>query len=99
MKLGSVFRLHNRFVLTLLLVAVFVWSLFSIHWNADLVHSGGIPTLLQIVEGLIHPDLSPDVLILGFESAWITLAYAVTGMFLAIIYAFIVGTLASGVLT
>ncbi len=99
MKLGLVFRLHNRFALTLLLGAVFVWSLFSIQWNANLVHSGGIPTLLQIGEGLIHPDLSPDVLLLGFESAWITLAYAVVGMFLAIIYAFIVGTLASGVLT
>ncbi|EKN65525.1 phosphate/phosphonate ABC transport system permease protein [Neobacillus bataviensis LMG 21833] len=95
----SIFRLHNRFILTLVLLAVFVWSLFSIQWNADLIHSGGIPTLLQIVEGLIHPDLSPEVLILGFESAWITLAYAVAGMSLAIIYALIIGILASGVLT
>ncbi|WP_040208969.1 PhnE/PtxC family ABC transporter permease [Neobacillus jeddahensis] len=99
MKAGNVFRLHNRLILSLILIAVFVWSLFSIKWNADLVHSGGIPTLLQIVEGLFHPDLSADVLYLGFKSAWITLAYAVAGMFLAIIYALIVGTLASGVLT
>ncbi|MFJ7726272.1 PhnE/PtxC family ABC transporter permease [Neobacillus sp. NPDC097160] len=99
MKLISVVRLHNRFILTLLLMAVFIWSLFSIKWNTDLFHSGGIPTLLQILEGLIHPDLTPDVLLLGFESAWITLAYAVAGMSLAIIYAFIVGILASGVLT
>lgn len=95
----SIFRMHNRFILTLLLGTVFIWSLFSIKWNADLIHSGGIPTLLQIVDGLIHPDLSPEVLILGFESAWITLAYAVAGMSLAIIYAFIIGVLASGVLT
>lgn len=33
------------------------------------------------------------------ESAWTTLAYAVAGMSLAIIYGFIVGILASGVLT
>ncbi|WML39826.1 ABC transporter permease subunit [Neobacillus sp. OS1-2] len=95
----SIFRLHNRFILTLVLLAIFVWSLFSIQWNADLFHSGGIPTLLQILEGLVHPDLSPEVITLGFESAWITLAYAVAGMSLAIIYAFIIGILASGVVT
>ena len=99
MKLAGFFRLHNRFFLSLLLAAIFIWSLFSIRWNADLFHSGGIPTLVQIVEGLFHPDLSPDVFILGLESAWITLAYAVAGMSLAIIYAFFVGVLASGVLT
>ncbi|MEH7108359.1 PhnE/PtxC family ABC transporter permease [Bacillus sp. JJ1764] len=99
MKLTSVIRHHNRFLLSLLLVAVFVWSLFSIKWNSDLVHSGGIPTLLQILKGLIHPDLTLEVLALGLKSAWITLAYAVTGMSLAVVYAFIVGTLASGVIT
>ncbi|PFO08488.1 ABC transporter permease [Bacillus sp. AFS076308] len=99
MKLTRLFRLHNRFLLSLLLAAIFVWSLFSIRWNADLFHSGGIPTLVQIFEGLFHPDLSPEVLVLGLESAWITLAYAVAGMSLAILYAFVVGILASGVLT
>jgi len=95
----SVFVLYNRLILTLLLLAVFAWSLFSIHWNADLFHAGGIPTMLQIFEGLIQPDLSAEVLIKGFESAWITLAYAAAGMSLAIIYALLVGVLASGTLT
>ncbi|MEH7418147.1 ABC transporter permease subunit [Neobacillus drentensis] len=99
MKLTRLLRLHNRFLLSLLLAAIFIWSLFSVRWNADLFHSGGIPTLVQIIEGLFHPDLSPDVLVLGLESAWITLAYAVAGMSLAILYAFVVGILASGVLT
>lgn len=94
----SIFRMHNRFILTIVLSAVFVWSLFSIRWGTDLFHAGGIPTMLQIFEGLIHPDLTTEVLSLGFKSAWITLAYAVAGMSLAIIYAFIVGILASGVL-
>ncbi|MGG3467176.1 ABC transporter permease subunit [Neobacillus pocheonensis] len=95
----SSFRLHNRFLLTLLLAAIFIWSLFSIKWNADLFHAGGIPTMLQILEGLFHPDFSSDVLSRGFESAWITLAYALAGMSLAVVYAFIVGILASGTLT
>lgn len=98
-NLSRSLSLHKRFILTLLLIFVFVWSLFSIQWNADLFHAGGIPTMLQILKGLIHPDLSPDVLFLGIKSAWITLAYAVAGMSLAIIYALIVGILASGTLT
>jgi phosphonate transport system permease protein len=91
-------QLHRKFFLTMLLFAIFVWSLFSIKWNADLFHSGGIPTMLQIFKGLFHPDLAPNILLLGFESAWITMAYAIVGMALAIVYAFIVGILASGVL-
>ncbi|MEH7072695.1 PhnE/PtxC family ABC transporter permease [Neobacillus drentensis] len=95
----SVVGRYNRLILTLLLTAIFVWSLFSIHWNSDLFHAGGIPTMLQIVEGLIRPDLSTEVLMKGLEAAWITLAYAVAGMSLAVIYALIVGILASGTLT
>jgi phosphonate transport system permease protein len=95
----SVLGRYNRLILTLLLMTVFVWSLFSIQWNDELFHAGGIPTILQIFEGLIQPDLSAEVLIKGLESAWITLAYAVAGMSLAVVYALIVGILASGTLT
>jgi phosphonate transport system permease protein len=99
-KLASSIKLHKRLLLSLLLLAVFVWSLFSVKWDSDeLVHAGGIPTMLQIFEGLIQPDLSADILMAGLESAWITFAYAVAGISLAIIYAFIVGVLASGTLT
>lgn len=99
MKLIPSIQLHKRFILTLLLLAVFVWSLTSIQWNSELFHAGGIPTMLQIFEGLIQPNLEPSILLIGLESAWITLAYAVAGMSLAFIYAFIVGVLASGTLT
>lgn len=99
MKLLSSFRMHNRLFLTILLSAIFGWSLFSIKWSSDLFHTGGVPTILQIFEGLIQPDFSQEVLFRGVESAWITLAYAVAGMTLAILYALIVGILASGTLT
>jgi phosphonate transport system permease protein len=92
-------RSHNRFILTLLLTGIFIWSLFAIKWNEDLIHAGGIPTMLQIFEGLFKPDFSLETLKIGLSSSWITLAYAVAGMSLAIIYAFIVGILASGILT
>lgn len=99
MKLSSSFQLHRKFILSLLLIGVFIWSLFSIKWSPDLFHPGGLTTLGQIFSGLIHPDFSADILLLGLRSSWITLAYAVAGMSLAIIYAFIVGILASGTLT
>jgi phosphonate transport system permease protein len=98
-KLIPSLQLHKRFILTLLLMAIFFWSLTSIHWNSELFHAGGIPTMLQIVEGLLQPNLEPSILLVGLESTWITLAYAVAGMSLAIVYAFIVGVLASGTVT
>ncbi|NHM31314.1 PhnE/PtxC family ABC transporter permease [Neobacillus terrae] len=96
---NSAVLLPKRFILSVFLIAIFVWSLFSVHWNSDLLHTGGWPTMLQILKGVIRPDLTAEILALGLKAAWITLAYAVTGMSLAILYAFIVGILASGTLT
>lgn len=90
--------LHKRSVLSLLLLAAFIWSLFSVTWSRDLVHAGGWATTVQIFEGLIKPDFSPDILMLALESSWVTLIYAVTGMTIALIIAFVLGILASGVL-
>lgn len=92
------FHQKNRLLLSIVLLAVFVWSMFSIKWNSDLYHSGGGTVILQILKGVVHPAFTPELAVLGFQSAWITLAYAVAGMSLAIIYAFITGILASGVM-
>ncbi|WP_026695762.1 PhnE/PtxC family ABC transporter permease [Peribacillus kribbensis] len=96
---NSALLLPKRFILSVFLIAIFVWSLFSVCWNSGLFHAGGFVTLLQIVKGAIEPDFTPDILANGLKAAWITLAYAVAGMSLAILYAFIVGILASGTLT
>ena len=50
------------------------------------------------LEGLIHPNLSLEILSLAIESTWITFFYAVAGMSLAIVLAFVLGILASGIL-
>jgi phosphonate transport system permease protein len=89
---------HKRTFLTLLLILFFIWSLFSVNWGSELIHSGGKSTMLQILNALFHPDLSPKIIKLGFIAAWRTLAYAVSGMTLAIVFAFIFGVLASGIL-
>jgi phosphonate transport system permease protein len=97
-SLKQYLNFHKRNILTLLLILVFIFSLFSINWGQDLLHSGGKVTILQIVKALFNPKLSSDIIKLAIESTWLTLAYAVAGMSLAVVIAFIFGILASGVL-
>jgi phosphonate transport system permease protein len=91
--------MHKKGILTILLVLIFLWSLFSVNWGTDLLHPGGGATLRQIGNSLLHPDLSSRILKLALIAAWRTLAYAVAGMTIAFLFAFILGILASGVLS
>jgi phosphonate transport system permease protein len=97
-RISNSFELHKRNILTLLLILAFMWSLFSVNWGSELLHPGGRVTILQVVQSLLKPDLSPYVIKLALISAWRTLAYAVAGMTLATIMALLFGVLASGVL-
>ncbi|HYE09924.1 MAG TPA: ABC transporter permease subunit [Patescibacteria group bacterium] len=91
--------MNKRNYLSILLMIVFLFSLTSIQWNKELFHSGGGATLLQIIKSLFQPDLSISTILLALQSAWITLAYAVTGISLALLIAFVLGILASGILS
>ncbi|MBB6216302.1 phosphonate transport system permease protein [Anaerosolibacter carboniphilus] len=91
-------QFHKRTMLTVLLVLVFIWSLFSVPWGAEVLHPGGKATIIQIFTAFLHPNFSPEILGLAFISSWRTMAYAAAGMSLAIIIAFVFGILASGVL-
>lgn len=97
-RISNSFELHKRNILTLLLILAFIWSLFSVNWGPELLHPGGRVTIVQVIQSLFKPDLSPDVIKLALISAWRTLAYAVAGMTLAVIMALVFGVLASGVL-
>jgi phosphonate transport system permease protein len=97
-KLSLTLDYHKKGLLSILLILIFIWSLFSVNWGPDLLHAGGKATLRQIGSSLLHPDLSPRLLKLALIAAWRTLAYAVAGMTLAFIFAFILGVLASGIL-
>ncbi|KMT22842.1 PhnE/PtxC family ABC transporter permease [Clostridium cylindrosporum] len=92
------FKFHKRNILTLILILTFVWSLFSVKWNRELIHTGGMTIIKEILNGIIHPNLSSDIILLAIKSSWITLAYAVAGISIAIIIGFVFGVLASGVL-
>ena len=98
LNLKHTFQLQRKNILTIFLAAAFIWSLFAVTWSEDLVHSGGLATIKQVLVALIHPNLSQEIIQLAIESTWITLAYAVCGMTLAIVIAFFLGIFASGIL-
>lgn len=89
---------HKKTTLTVLMVIIFIGSLFSVEWESDLFHSGGKATTMQILEGLINPDFSPEIIKLALISSWRTLAYATAGMSLALILGAALGVLGSGVI-
>lgn len=90
--------LNSRGALTVLLGAAFLWSLLQVEWGGDLVHPGGGAVFLELAQGLLSPDVSRSTLTTGLEAAWITLAYAVAGLTVALILGVPLGVLASGVL-
>lgn len=92
------FDLHKRKVLTVILLLIFIWSLMGINWGRHLIHAGGLGTAGQVFAAMLQPAVSGEIIALGIESSWITLAYATAGMSLALILAFIFGILGSGIL-
>ena len=97
--LNNYFEFHKRTILTIVLIFVFTLSLFSISWSGELVHPGGKTTTYQIIKAFFNPDLSPQLLKLAMISTWRTLAYAVSGITLALFIGITLGILSSGVLT
>lgn len=97
-NLKTTLKYRKKSFLTLVLTLFFALSLFSINWGPNLIHTGGKVTIIQLSKSLLHPELSSEIIKLGLISIWRTLCYAVAGITLAFIIAFIVGILASGVL-
>lgn len=97
-KLIFFYQFHKRTILSLVLTLIFIWSLFSVPWQKDLIHAGGAATIKQIIGAMFQPDLSLEIIGIALSSSWITLAYAVTGMTIALFIAVIFGILASGIL-
>ncbi len=89
--------LESRRLLTLLLLAAFVWSLSSVDWLGPTVHTGGPAALLRFIEALFPPELSPDFLKLVLVACFQTMAYAVASITVAVTVAIPIGLLASGV--
>lgn len=85
-------------ILNVLLILIFLATLTYLDWEQGFMHSGGWSTLVGIFEGLLHPDLSPDILQKAFIATLETFAYALISISLAIVLGFILAIFASGIL-
>lgn len=97
-RISHSFELHKKTILSFLLFLAFIWSLFSVDWGPEIVHTGGKATLIQVFTSLFHPDLSSEIIELATIATWRTLSYAVAGMTLSVIMAIFLGVISSGVL-
>jgi len=101
---GSVIRASERSLprgrglLTLVLIAAFLWSILQIEWGGDLIHAGGVAVLIDLLSGLVRPDLSASIVRKALGAAWVTLTFAVASISLALLFAIPAGIGASGVL-
>ena len=90
--------LESPHLLTVLLIGAVAWSLATVNWSAPLVHTGGGKSALRFLLALFPPDLSPEFLLVCANAAWQTLAFALTGITVAVIIGFPLGVVASGAL-
>jgi ABC-type phosphate/phosphonate transport system permease subunit len=90
--------LHRRGALTVILGVMIVASLFAVDWSRPILHARGLPALAEMIGAALRPNLSPDILRAAARGTVETVAYATTGVSLAIALAFPAGILASGVL-
>lgn len=90
--------LESRQLLTLILVGVVAWSLFSVDWSDGILHRGGLSALRDIAAALLRPDLSATVIGTAIRASWVTVAYAVAGLTVALAIGVPLGVIASGVL-
>jgi phosphonate transport system permease protein len=90
--------MESRRLLTIILVGAFAWSLLNVDWRDGALHPGGLSALGEIASALVRPELSVDVLGVAVRSAWRTVAYAVTGLSVALVIGLPLGLVGSGVL-
>lgn len=70
----------------------------QVPWNDSLIHANGLEAMAEIGHAFLRPDLSTEILRIALAAAWRTVAYATAGVSLAVLLAFPIGVLASGVL-
>ena len=91
--------LESRRFITLVLLGALAWSAYNINWSEPIVHSGGGSSFVSLLKSLFTPELSPSFLKLALEATWVTIAYAVAGISIAVPIGLSLGLVASGVLT
>ncbi len=94
-------KYHESFVKhysTVIVLIAVLWSFLSVNWSMDMVHGGGVSTMMQIFHAMFRPDFSSLILSVSIEATLRTLVYAVAGLSVAILLGLILGVSASKVL-
>lgn len=91
-------KLFKKIIFLIIPAAVLICSFIGAGNWREVVHSGGVHTLKEILKASVYPDLSKEILKLAAASTIKTIVYAVSGLSLALFIAFILGTLATGIL-
>lgn len=90
--------LGSRGALTAILGISFAISLTGIGWQDGVFNTGGLSAVGEIAGAAFQPDFSADVLQIGARSTWTTIAYAFTGLTVALLIGVPLGVLSSGTL-
>jgi phosphonate transport system permease protein len=90
--------LNKRTLWGLLTLAAIGWSLAQVGlFQKEIVNTGGWNQMVRFLQATLHPEVSPQFLALTFKAAIVTLAYAVWGTVLSVLFGLIGGILASEV--
>ena len=87
-----------RVALTSILVLAVVVAGLGVDWTGAMVHGGGMRAASEIARSLLTPDLSPGFLIVVGEATLVTVAYAISGMTVAVAVGLPGAVLVAGVL-
>lgn len=90
--------LNQRFVWGLVALGAIALSLHQAGlFQRDWLNLGGLPQLGRFFQASVQPDLSPEFLRLTLDATVITLAYAVCGTCLSLLFGLVAGVIASEV--
>lgn len=92
------FTNNRRISLTVILAIIFLITLLRVDFKGGVLHTGGYTTLKAMATSLIKPDLSLQIIILAIKSCWQTFAYALISISVALVIAFPMAIVSSGVI-
>jgi phosphonate transport system permease protein len=87
---------NRRMLWVIIFVGALVWALLeSGIFQNELINTGGYTLGLQFLSAAVNPELSGEFILLTLDAVLTTLAFAVSGLFLSIVFGFFGGVIAS----
>lgn len=83
--------------ISFLILSLIVLSFVLVDWENNGFYTSGLSTIGEILQGALRPDTSH--FLKALEAAVITVSYAGAGLFLAIIFGFVLSLFAAGLIT